>query len=201
MPLSGSMYQSVSSATCWSPLDCDPALIVQMLNQPAFFTVPSGFSRISRSFLGMSWGIPCARPARREKQRQPGDRARNRQQCTTAAHHALPVRLFSGCICRDARGTGVDEQHKCWVTENSATRAGLPWRDQSCCGARNVRRRRPRGAPDEDVERLTRGVGSQGARRRKRPDTRPRTSQVRRSHFCWAGAWAFELFGFCLLAS
>src|SRR6266568_1892093 len=59
-PLSGSMYQSVSSAACWSPLDCEPALIAQILNQPAFLIVPSGFSRISSSFLGMFCGMPCA---------------------------------------------------------------------------------------------------------------------------------------------
>src|SRR3979490_1856040 len=61
-PLSGSMYQSVSSAACCSPLDCEPALIAQILNQPAFLMVPSGFSRISSSFLGMSCGIPWAWP-------------------------------------------------------------------------------------------------------------------------------------------
>src|SRR5258708_7263606 len=59
-PLSGSMYQSVSSADCCKPFDCEPALIAQMLNQPAFLMVPSGFSRISSSFLGMFCGMPCA---------------------------------------------------------------------------------------------------------------------------------------------
>src|SRR3954462_11207192 len=51
------MYQSVSSATCCSPFDWELALIAQMLNQPAFLTVPSGFSRISNSFLGILSGI------------------------------------------------------------------------------------------------------------------------------------------------
>src|SRR4051794_1607255 len=60
MPLSGSMYHSVSSATCCRPLDCEPALIAQMLNQPAFLMVPSGFSRISSSLRGMFCGMPCA---------------------------------------------------------------------------------------------------------------------------------------------
>src|SRR3979411_3323748 len=59
-PLSGSMYQSVSSAACCRPLDCEPALIAQILNQPEFLVVPSGFSRISSSFLGMFCGMPCA---------------------------------------------------------------------------------------------------------------------------------------------
>src|SRR5471032_1272586 len=59
-PLSGSMYQSVSSAACCRPLDCEPALIAQILNQPAFLMVPSGFSRISSSFLGIFCGMPCA---------------------------------------------------------------------------------------------------------------------------------------------
>src|SRR6478735_7615735 len=54
------MYQSVSSAACCSPLDWEPALIAQILNQPAFLIVPSGFSRISSSFLGMFCGMPCA---------------------------------------------------------------------------------------------------------------------------------------------
>src|SRR5882757_7643796 len=62
MPLSGSMYHSVSSATCCRPLDCDPALIAQMLNHPAFLMVPSGFSRISSSLRGMFCGMPCAWP-------------------------------------------------------------------------------------------------------------------------------------------
>lgn len=57
-PRSGSMYQSVSRATCCSPFDCDPALMAQMLNHPAFLTVPSGFSRTSSSFRGIFFEVP-----------------------------------------------------------------------------------------------------------------------------------------------
>jgi hypothetical protein len=46
MPRCGSMYQNVSIASWCSPVDCPPALTAQMLNQPAFLIVPSGFSTI-----------------------------------------------------------------------------------------------------------------------------------------------------------
>ena len=38
------MYQKVSIANWCSPVDWPPALMAQMLNQPAFLIVPSGFS-------------------------------------------------------------------------------------------------------------------------------------------------------------
>src|SRR4051812_38272638 len=46
MPRLGSMYQKVSITSWCSPVDWPPALIAQMLNQPAFLIVPSGFSTI-----------------------------------------------------------------------------------------------------------------------------------------------------------
>ena len=54
------MYQSVSIASCCRPVDWPPALMAQMLNQPAFLIVPSGFSRISVSFRGSSDEAPWA---------------------------------------------------------------------------------------------------------------------------------------------
>ena len=58
------MYQSVSSAACCSPFDWLPALIAQMLNQPAFLMVPSGFSRIKISSRGRLAMAPCAMNSR-----------------------------------------------------------------------------------------------------------------------------------------
>ena len=57
------MYQSVSRATCCSPFDWPPALMAQMLNQPAFLIVPSGFSRISVSLRGRLEIMSCASAA------------------------------------------------------------------------------------------------------------------------------------------
>jgi hypothetical protein len=48
------MYQKVSIASWCRPFDWLPALIAQMLNQPAFLIVPSGFSTISVSLRGRS---------------------------------------------------------------------------------------------------------------------------------------------------
>src|SRR6476620_8829965 len=55
------MYQKVSIASCCKPFDWLPALIAQMLNQPEFLIVPSGFSTISVSLRGRSEIVPCAR--------------------------------------------------------------------------------------------------------------------------------------------
>src|SRR5882672_11706665 len=54
------MYQKVSIATCCRPLDWLPTLMAQMLNQPAFLIVPSGFSRIKVSLRGRSENAVCA---------------------------------------------------------------------------------------------------------------------------------------------
>src|SRR5882724_5003035 len=54
------MYQKVSIATCCRPLDWLPPLMAQMLNQPAFLIVPSGFSRIKVSLRGRSENAVCA---------------------------------------------------------------------------------------------------------------------------------------------
>src|SRR5579883_2228988 len=59
-PFCGSMYQKVSMPSCCSPFDWLPALIAQMLNQPAFLIVPSGFSTISVSLRGRSEIVPWA---------------------------------------------------------------------------------------------------------------------------------------------
>src|SRR5262245_40199 len=59
-PRLGSMYQSVSSAACCRPFDWLPALMAQILNQPAFLMVPSGFSRIRVSLRGRLANKPWA---------------------------------------------------------------------------------------------------------------------------------------------
>src|SRR5947199_4118884 len=104
------MYQSVSSAACCNPLDCEPALIAQILNQPAFLIVPSGFSRISSSFLGMFCGMPCA------------FELADRKSCGASAHRAttsnarMRLIVFSrdrevlfGTSCRQSRRGEFDE--------------------------------------------------------------------------------------------
>src|SRR5438270_6097622 len=55
------MYQKVSIASWCRPFDWLPALIAQMLNQPAFLIVPSGFSTISVSLRGRSEIVPWAK--------------------------------------------------------------------------------------------------------------------------------------------
>src|SRR5690349_3632517 len=55
------MYQKVSMASWCRPFDWLPALIAQMLNQPAFLIVPSGFSTISVSLRGRSEMVPWAK--------------------------------------------------------------------------------------------------------------------------------------------
>src|SRR5262245_61423687 len=59
-PRLGSMYQSVSRAACCRPFDWLPALMAQILNQPAFLMVPSGFSKIRVSLRGRLASNPCA---------------------------------------------------------------------------------------------------------------------------------------------
>src|SRR5438874_4388922 len=59
-PFCGSMYQKVSMASWCSPVDWPPALIDQILNQPAFLIVPSGFSTISVSLRGRLEIVPWA---------------------------------------------------------------------------------------------------------------------------------------------
>src|SRR5262245_16629750 len=54
------MYQKVSMASWCRPVDWPPALIAQMLNQPAFLIVPSGFSTISVWLRGSSEIVPWA---------------------------------------------------------------------------------------------------------------------------------------------
>src|SRR3569833_1423194 len=58
------MYQKVSMPSCCRPFDWLPALIAQMLNQPAFLIVPSGFSTISVSLRGRSEIVPWATAAK-----------------------------------------------------------------------------------------------------------------------------------------
>src|ERR1041384_5902861 len=59
-PRLGSMYQKVSIISWCRPVDWPPALIAQMLNQPAFLIVPSGFSTISVSLRGRLEIVFCA---------------------------------------------------------------------------------------------------------------------------------------------
>src|SRR5881394_2783667 len=54
------MYQNVSIASWCSPVDWPPALIAQMLNQPAFLIVPSGFSTIRVWLRGRFEIVPWA---------------------------------------------------------------------------------------------------------------------------------------------
>src|SRR5882762_5805500 len=112
-PLSGSMYQSVSSAACCSPLDCEPALIAQILNQPAFLMVPSGFSRISSSFLGMSCGMPWAWHEFVDNNSCgiKTDTASSSARMRLIVFSLIAKRLFSA-LCAQARRGGSDEQQK-----------------------------------------------------------------------------------------
>jgi hypothetical protein len=73
------------------------------MNQPAFLMVPSGFSRISSSFLGMSCGIPWAWPEFIDN---------NSCGKTDTASSIIRMRLivfspivkhFSGALCAQAR--------------------------------------------------------------------------------------------------
>src|SRR5688572_2896001 len=54
------MYQNVSIVSWCRPVDCPPAFTAQMLNQPAFLIVPSGFSTIRVWLRGRFEIGPCA---------------------------------------------------------------------------------------------------------------------------------------------
>src|SRR4051795_9622195 len=57
------MYHNVSIASWCRPVDCPPAFTAQMLNQPAFLIVPSGFSTIRVWLRGRLEIGSCARAA------------------------------------------------------------------------------------------------------------------------------------------